>query len=125
MDDNPLHCDCDLIWISDWMKRLISDMRVVNIEAALQAHTMASMSQCIVHFPIPISDFDNTSHHEIQNMRKISLLDLRSEDILCENISFKVTSNGFLIILLIVSINRLCSRLENLHFITISTLYSY
>ncbi|CAG2160447.1 unnamed protein product [Oppiella nova] len=74
LDDNPLHCDCDLIWISDWMKRLISDMRVVNIEAALQAHTMASMSQCIAYLPIPIN--------------------LRSEDILCENISFKVTSNG-------------------------------
>ncbi|CAG2103122.1 unnamed protein product [Medioppia subpectinata] len=98
LDENPLNCDCDLIWISDWMKRLISDMRVVNIEAALQAHTMASMSQCISYDdPIPHT-LDNISYALPQNARKISLLDLRSEDIFCGNISFKVTSNDFLII---------------------------
>ena len=93
LDENPLKCDCDLIWISDWMKRLISDMRVINIEAALQANSMAAMSQCIVH---------KTNHFNESQIQKISLLDLRSEDIFCGNISPCFISNSCLIILLIL-----------------------
>jgi hypothetical protein len=95
------------------MKRLISDMRIINIEAALQANSMASMSQCIVYLPIT-NNYLNESHS--QKIKRVSLLDLRSDEILCESLSIILTPNVILIVLL--SINRLCF-IENLHF------YSY
>jgi hypothetical protein len=97
------------------MKRLISDMRIINIEAALQANSMASMSQCIVYLPIT-NNYLNESHSQIESIKRVSLLDLRSDQILCENLSIILTPNVILIVLM--SINRLCF-IENLHF------YSY
>ena len=72
-------------------------MRVINIEAALQANSMAAMSQCIANQSNPFNDS--------QTKRRISLLDLRPEDMFCENQSFGLVSNIILSVSLILTTN--------------------
>lgn len=101
LDDNPLICECSLLWISDWLRKWIYDMRIINFEAAVQAYSIAHQSTCSIH--------TNESNESIQNygekIKRISILDLRSNEITCENQSINcIVNNAVLAVILFINL---------------------
>ena len=46
MEGNPLYCDCNLLWISKWMKQIFTEMKSINIDAAIQVKASLALSRC-------------------------------------------------------------------------------
>lgn len=65
LEDNPLVCDCNLLWISRWMNEIFTEMKSINIEAAIHVKAALSLSRCRLW----------------DGMGKIPITHLREEDI--------------------------------------------
>ena len=84
LEDNPLVCDCNLLWLSQWMREVFTEMKSINVEAAIHAKSKLSLSQCAR----PLCYNNAQQYSSTTNITTlppqqsyVSIIDLRDEDI--------------------------------------------
>ncbi|KAH9414512.1 Leucine Rich Repeat [Dermatophagoides pteronyssinus] len=88
LEDNPLVCDCNLLWLSQWMREVFTEMKSINVEAAIHAKSKLSLSQCArplcynnAQQYSSTSNITTTSSSSPLKQSYVSIIDLRDEDI--------------------------------------------
>ena len=88
LEDNPLVCDCNLLWLSQWMREVFTEMKSINVEAAIHAKSKLSLSQCArplcynnAQQYSSTSNVTTTTSSSPLKQSYVSIIDLRDEDI--------------------------------------------
>ncbi|XP_046916799.2 uncharacterized protein LOC124497221 [Dermatophagoides farinae] len=93
LENNPLVCDCNLLWISQWMREVFTEMKSINVEAAIHAKAKLSLSRCArpscYHHPERQQQQSSSKNVVLSNITSISssvsIIDLRNEDLCNQN----------------------------------------
>ena len=76
LSNNPLECDCNLLWISQWMQELFSEMKSINIDAAIHVKSSLTASTCKLK--------NSSQNNHTKEMRSIAHLSEHDVGIHCQ-----------------------------------------
>ncbi|XP_013787518.2 chaoptin-like [Limulus polyphemus] len=78
LENNPWVCDCDLIWLSRWLRRWMHEtlrVQMFHFDAALYVYNLARRSTCImpgINTEIPIIDLKPADINCLENDRNLA-----------------------------------------------------
>lgn len=124
LEDNPLICSCDILWLSSWLRKWLKESRKIhhhNHDTFLSTESKARLMTCkqsivqlrkqqsalsssIISQNNSIISINLRPKAKLISDKKIPLLDIYPEDIGCNSVSTNVNSPLAQLFLLLLSI---------------------
>ena len=99
VNDNPLICTCNLVWLGSWLRKWLRETRKVhrlNYEALLKSYSNVKLTKCKI-YPESINNSQSSDRYE-----SISLIDLYPSDLNCKSLYPRLIATPWLMAFMLI-----------------------